>query len=222
MSVICAESTEGTFMKTNVLMKNERIPDGTDSVRDSITDEMLIEKFRAGDGHAFTMLVNRYQVRVTHMASMLVGDDHDGMDIAQDAFVKVYENIGQFRGDAGFYTWLYRIVYNCAMTHIRKRKISSWLPLGSDDDEFDIPSQGPDPEKCAEDSEIKRAVNGALKKLPVRQRTAFTLKQLDGLKFKEIAVVMGITEGAAKASYFHAVKKLQDHLKDYGEAYGLR
>lgn len=209
-------------MKTNVLMKNERIPDGTKSVRDDLTDEILIEKFRAGDDHAFTMLVKRYQVRVANMASMLVGDDHHGMDIAQDAFVKVYENLGRFRGDSGFYTWLYRIVYNCAMNHIRKRRISSWLPLGGDDEEIDVPSDTPDPAKCFEDAEIRRAVNQALKKLPVRQRTVFTLKQLDGLKFREIADVLEITEGAAKASYFHAVKKLQDHLKEYGEAYGLR
>jgi len=184
-------------------------------------DAELIRQFKSGSESAFTTLVKRHQPRLMQVATVLLKDENDAMDIVQDVFVKVYYSLRSFREDSALYTWLYRILYNRCITHLRKKKIVSFFSIGDDENAIDIPSTKPIPDKEYENRELMGAINVAIEKLPLRQRTAFTLKQINDLKFSEIAGVMGITEGAAKASYFHAVKKLQDLLKNYGDDYGL-
>jgi len=187
----------------------------------TVEDAELIRQFKNGSESAFTALVKRYQPRLLQVATLLLKDEYDAMDMVQDVFVKVYYSLKSFREDSALYTWLYRILYNRCITHLRKKKIVSFFTIGDEEETPDIPSTTPFPDKDFENKELMKAITAAIEKLPMRQRTAFTLKQINDLKFSEIAGVMGITEGAAKASYFHAVKKLQDLLKNYGDDYGL-
>ena len=191
------------------------------SVDNDVNDAELIRQFKNGNETAFTTLVKRHQPRLLQVATVLLKDENEAMDVVQDVFVNVYYSLRSFREDSALYTWLYRILYNRCITYLRKKKIVSFFTIGDDEETIDIPSTTPTPDKVYENRELISAIHAAIEKLPIRQRTVFTLKQINDLKFSEIARVMGITEGAAKASYFHAVRKLQDLLKHYGDDYGL-
>ena len=188
----------------------------------AIEDSELVKRFKSGDESAFALIVRRHQSKLRQVAAILLKNEQDAMDIVQDVFGKAYYKLNSFREDASLYTWLYRIMYNRCISFLRRKKIVTFLSFdNNENNEFSFPSNEPAPDEVFERSEIMNAVSGARSKLPLRQRTAFALKQLNGLKFAEISVIMGITEGAAKASYFHAVKKLQIMLKPYGEDYGM-
>ena len=186
-----------------------------------VDDSELVRKFKSGNGNAFNVLVKRHQPRLQQVATILMKDEQDAMDMVQDVFVKAYFKLRTFREDSSLYTWLYRILYNRCITQLRRKKIITFLSFGEDEKVYDIPSDDPIPDTEFERSEIMREIMTALEELPLRQRTAFSLKQLNGLKFSEVSDIMGITEGAAKASYFHAVKKLQNLLRNLGDDYGL-
>lgn len=184
-------------------------------------DTELIRSFKKGDESAFSQIVLRYQNRLLQAATIVLGDENEAMDIVQDVFVKAYFNLKSFRGDSSLYTWLYRILYNLCVSSLRRKKIISFLSFDSKNESFDFPSHGPDPEEEYERKEILLAVKNAMEKLPAKQRMVFAMKQLEGLRHKEIAEIMGITEGAVKSSYFHAVKKLREILNQYGGEYGM-
>ena len=186
-----------------------------------VDDSELVRQFNNGNEKAFNVLVKRHQPRLRQIASILMKDDQDALDMVQDVFVKAYFKLKTFREESSLYTWLYRILYNRCITQLRRKKIVSFLSFGEDEKDYDIPSDDPIPDIECERSELMREIMAALEKLPLRQRTAFSLKQLNGLKFSEVSDIMGITEGAAKASYFHAVKKLQNLLRNLGDDYGL-
>lgn len=185
------------------------------------TDSELIRKFKKGDESAFSHIVLRYQERLLQVATAVLHDENEAMDIVQEAFIKAYFKIKSFREESSLYTWLYRILYNLCISSIRKKKIVTFFSFDSGSEVIDFPSQNPNPEEESERKEIFLAVNEALKKLPAKQRMVFALKQLDGLKHEEIARIMGITEGAVKASYFHAVRKLRELLKHYRGSYEM-
>ncbi len=190
-------------------------------VNDTISDMDLVRRFKDGDESAFSTIVLKYQNRLFRVALGILGDEDTAMDIAQDAFVKAYGHLMKFREDSGLYTWLYRILYNLCISHLRRKKIVSFLSFDDDDESREFVSNLPDPEENFERKEIKNRINEALEKLPERQRSVFIMKQIEGLKHEEIASITGITEGAVKASYFQAVQKLRNHLKEYGDRYGL-
>ncbi|MFC1691981.1 RNA polymerase sigma factor [Candidatus Latescibacterota bacterium] len=186
-----------------------------------VSDAELIKRFRMGDDNSFSAIVLRYQGRLVRTAQSILGDKDEAMDISQEAFVKAYFSLKKFRSDSSLYTWLYRIVYNLCLSSLRKKKIITFISFHERSETTDFPSLNPDPGVEFERKEIKSAVNNALQKLPPKQRMVFVMKQFDGLKHVEIAQIMGITEGAVKASHFHAVQKLRNLLSRYGEAYGL-
>ena len=186
-----------------------------------LIDTELIKSFKKGEESAFSQIVLKYQYRLLHAATIVLGDENEAKDLVQDAFVKAYFNLKSFRGNSSLYTWLYRILYNLCISSLRRKKIISFLRLDSQDESIDFTSQAPDPEEVYERKEILLAVKNAVKKLPVKQRMVFTMKQFEGLRHVEIAEIMGITEGAVKSSYFHAVKKLREMLNQYGGEYGM-
>ena len=185
------------------------------------TDSELVRNFKKSDESAFSQIVLRYQKRLVQVAAAVLYDEDEAMDMVQETFVKAYFNLKSFREESSLYTWLYRILYNICISSLRRKKIVSFISFDSGDEVLDFPSQRPDPEVESEHREIMSAVKKALKKLPVKQRMVFAMKQLDGLKHDEIAKAMGLTEGAVKASYFHAVRKLREMLKHYRGSYEL-
>lgn len=201
------------------------VSDHVDSKRtdfETLSDAELVRRFKMGDESAFSSVVLKYKERLLLAAQSILGDENEAMDISQETFVKVYFNIKKFRGDSGLYTWMYRILYNLCISALRRKKIISFVSLDERENSKGYISKLPDPGEEIERKEIRTAVNEALNELPLRQRTVFVMKQIDGLKHEEIANIIGITEGAVKASYFHAVKKLQKLLGKYGEEYEMR
>jgi len=186
----------------------------TQHIGNETSDTELISRFLEGDKRAFTEIVLRYQKPLLQVASTVIGDENEAQDMVQETFVKIYFNIHTFRGKSSLYTWMYRILYNQCISLLRKKKIFSFVSF--DNHDFaNLPSKILHPGKVCENNEIKDAVKKAMTKLPAKQRMIFAMKQIDGLKHEEIARILGITEGAVKASYFHAIQKLKELLADH-------
>ncbi|UCB53425.1 MAG: sigma-70 family RNA polymerase sigma factor [Candidatus Zixiibacteriota bacterium] len=175
-------------------------------------DSSLIQEFKQGDEKAFNQLVLRYQKRVYDLTYRLVRNHEDAADLSQEVFVRAYSNLRKFEERSSFYVWLTRIAVNLCINFSKRERFRSFLSI------FDI-SQKPEvsvsPEEDVEKEELRRALDRAVKSLPERQRATFVLKRYQELPYREIAQIMEISEGAAKANYFQAVKKLQKLLGQY-------
>jgi RNA polymerase sigma-70 factor (ECF subfamily) len=176
------------------------------------TDTELVRRFRDGHEQAFDQLVLRYQDRVLGLACRMVHDPDEASDIAQETFIRAYRELGRFRSQSTFYTWLYRIALNLSINYLRRKKIRSFLSLG-DRAAQNLRSQG-SPERDLELSESRRQVDAAIAGLPARQQSIFVLRHFEELSHRQIAEVLGSSEGAVRAGYFHAVRKLQRALRD--------
>ena len=171
-----------------------------------------------GDPTAYRGLVEKYQNRVYGMVYGMLRNREDARDVTQDAFVKAYNNLGAFRLESSFYTWLYRIAMNLAIDHARKvkrRKTTSFEEEVGQRDEtggIDEIHHQENPRKALERKELYGRIMEALDKLPDDQRQAVLLRELEGLSYKEIAEVMEIPEGTVMSRLFYARRKLQQLL----------
>lgn len=172
-------------------------------------ERSLISRFQAGDQHAYGELFEANQRRIIHLALQILRNEESAMDVAQEVFMRSYEELPKWRGEARFSTWLYRTAMNVCFERIRaedkQRKIRDNLP------ERELANS---PEVSAVGGEIISAIDQAVKELPPRQRAIFVLKQYQELRFSEIATLLEITEGGAKASYHKALLALRERLKD--------
>lgn len=177
------------------------------------SDLMLVERTVAGDQRAFELLVIKYQRRIQRLIARMVRDVDLVDDIAQETFIRAYRALHQFRGDAQFYTWLYRIAVNTAKKALLDLKrdptvSESALKSSQDDEETSRPGlelispETPETELAAKD--IARTVNAALDGLPEDLRQALVLRELDGLSYEEIAEVMGCPIGTVRSRIFRA------------------
>ncbi|MGB2989440.1 MAG: sigma-70 family RNA polymerase sigma factor, partial [Candidatus Zixiibacteriota bacterium] len=172
----------------------------------------LIQDFKQGDEKAFNQLVLSYKKRVYDLTYRLVSNHEDAADLSQEVFVRVYRNLKKFEERSSFYVWLTRIAVNLCINFSKREKFRSFLSI------FDVsekPEVSVSPEKDVEKKELRLALDRAVKSLPERQRVSFVLKFHQGLTHREIAEMMGISEGASKANYFQAIKKLQKLLGQY-------
>ncbi len=168
----------------------------------------LIDACRRGDRQAFEELVERTHRQVYTLAYRLVGDRQEAEDVAQEAYLRAYRSLRGFRGDARFETWMYRIVSNVAMTHLRRRK--RFGELVADE------TGGPEPEVRPTDDLVERdELKRALEALPIGQRTVVILKDVYGLTCQEIGDQIGVSEGAVKVRLHRARKRLKDLI--YGQ-----
>jgi RNA polymerase sigma-70 factor (ECF subfamily) len=181
----------------------------------SADDRALIERCRAGEANAFGGLVARHQDRLYGTLVHLLGSTHDALDVAQETFVLAYQNLNSFRGDSAFYSWLFRIAYNAAVSFRRKRK----RPLPSldharDRDGFDPGDQRPSADPAFEiaSHERRQLVHEALAELPEEYRTVLVLKELEGLRYDEIADVIGCPIGTVRSRIHRARSELRDKL----------
>lgn len=181
---------------------------------EAVPDAELVQRFRNGDQHAFDEIVLKYQNRLIRAARGLLGNEHAAMDASQDTFVQAYRHLGGFRGESGLFTWLYRILHNRCLS-IRRHEAVIPFVSADDDDMPEAVYSGPDPGEETERRGFRRAVETALVGLPERQRVIFEMRQFEGLTHHEIGDLLGITEGAVKSSYFHAVRKLQQELEPW-------
>lgn len=157
---------------------------------------------------AFVELVKKYQQPLYFHIRRMVGNHEDADDVLQNTFVKVWRFIGDFKEEAKLYTWMYRIASNEALGFLRAQKT---IPSGNSEAQMHVVAtdNGPDSDS------ISRKLEEALKTLPDKQRQVFDLKYFSELKYEEIAEITGTSIGALKASFFHAVKKIEAFLKSH-------
>jgi len=188
-----------------------------------IDDTMLIREAQQGNRAAFEELVRHYDQAVLRLALHLTGTEHDAQDVYQDAFLKAYKNIGSFRFECSFYTWIYRIVTNLCLDHLRKktvRKEDAPVVKDASGGEYDLLDQvadgraGANPERDLMRRQLGARISGALEKLTPRERMVFELKHYHGLKLRTVGEILHTTEETAKNTLFRATQKLRGALAD--------
>ena len=188
-----------------------------------IDDTMLIREAQRGNRAAFEELVRHYDQAVLRLALHLTGTEHDAQDVYQDAFLKAYKNIGSFRFECSFYTWIYRIVTNLCLDSIRKRQVRKEdAPVATDSqgEQYDVLAQvadiraGANPERDLMRRELGGRIKKALDKLTPRERMVFELKHYQGLKLRTVGEILNTTEETAKNTLFRATQKLRGSLAD--------
>ena len=188
-----------------------------------VEDDELIREAQRGDRGSFDQLVRRYDQSVLRLALHMLGNEQDAQDVHQDAFIKAYRHLGNFRFECSFYTWLYRIVTNLCLDQLRRRKSRREDPatvLDSSGDEMDLMANITDGRASANPGrELDRKVMGeqianALDKLTPRERTVFELKHYQGLKLRTIGEMLSTTEETAKNTLFRATRKLRLNLAE--------
>jgi len=188
-----------------------------------IDDTMLVREAQRGSRTAFEELVRHYDQAVLRLAMHLTGSEHEAQDIYQEAFLKAYKNIGRFRFECSFYTWIYRIVTNLCLDSIRKkqvRKEDAPVAMDSEGEQYDVLAQvadgraGANPERDLMRRELGGKITQALDKLTPRERMVFELKHYHGLKLRTVGEVLNTTEETAKNTLFRATQKLRGALAD--------
>ncbi len=180
------------------------------------SDLELVHEVRNGNRRAFTELMRRYQQRVYWSARRIVGSHEEADDVVQEAFIKAYVSLGEFRGDSSFFTWLYRIAINLSLNAVRKRQVISYLRESEIINRL-LPS-GDDPSQALEEKELNSRLEEAVRALPERQKAVFVLRYFDGMPYEEISGILKTSVGGLKANYFHALRKVQEALKDEVQA----
>lgn len=174
-------------------------------------DNDLIDRFLDGDEQAFNLLVRRHQNFVYNVARKIAGNHEDAVEAAQRVFVKLYDQLASFSKTAAFSTWLYRVATNETLNLLRSQKMKRWFSFDESVKELVDPASTPFESMI--EVEKKEQLDRVLQTLPDRQRTVFILRMSEGLSYEEIAVILGVTEGSLKASFFHAVKKVTKALE---------
>ena len=173
----------------------------------------LIRRVLAGDPDAFEPLVTENQTRAFHLACRLLGNEADAADAVQDAFLKAYTALGDFRGDSRFSVWLYRLVNNVCIDMLRRRKRQETVSLQTEDGdgeetELPLPDDRWDPAALAERAADREAVRAALAALPADCREILTLREIGGLSYEELAAQLGLEAGTVKSRLNRARKKM--------------
>ncbi|MEO6918844.1 MAG: RNA polymerase sigma factor RpoE [Collimonas sp.] len=182
-------------------------------------DQLLVERVQRGDKKAFELLVIKYQRKLMRLVSRLVRDQAEAEDVVQEAFIKAYRALPQFRGDSAFYTWLYRIGINTAKNYLvtQGRRAPTSTEANSEEAEtFDDGEQLRDintPESLLATKQIAQTVNTAMEALPAELRTAITLREIEGLSYDEIAEAMGCPIGTVRSRIFRAREAIADKLR---------
>jgi len=190
-------------------------------------DRELVSRAQAGDRAAFRELFDRYHRRAFAVALGVVKNQEDALDVVQEAFVKVHKHIENFQGTSSFYTWLYRIVMNLSIDHVRRSKKARDMDYddrigrgesGAVGAEALVPSIGdPNPGRTMLRRELSDAIQGALAELPEYHRQVILLREVEGLSYEEMAEVLEVPKGTIMSRLFHARRKMQSLLADYLE-----
>ncbi len=185
---------------------------------DVVTDKQLVEKVQRGDKRAFDLLVLKYQHKIIKLVSRYVRDSNEAMDVTQEAFLKAYRALPNFRGESAFYTWLYRIAINTAKNYLvtLSRRPSEVDISNEENEQFELESILKDydtPESLVLTEEIQETIVATIEQLPEDLRMAITLREVEGLSYEEIAEVMSCPIGTVRSRIFRAREAIDQHLK---------
>lgn len=192
-----------------------------------------VRRLKAGDLSALEEMVREYQDRIYRLARGLLRDPEEALDVTQEAFLRVHQNIGRFAEKSAFYTWLYRIVVNlCHDTRRRAQRRRKEFSLDQYNEEREregeagleiADPQGVDPRDRGADEELEARVVEAMESLPEKHRTALLLREVENMSYEEIAAATGVSIGTVMSRLFYARKKMQELLAPYlDESWGER
>ena len=187
------------------------------------SDLALVRRVQRGDKGAFDALVLKYQHKLVKLVMRYVRNPAEAEDIAQEAFIKAYRALPQFRGDSAFYTWLYRIAINTAKNAVVSRDrspIEYDLDRNNSDESYDMQGRMKDsetPEGLVLTDEIRTTVNASIEALPEDLRTAIILRELEGLSYEEIAAAMDCPVGTVRSRIFRAREAIDRRLREVFE-----
>ncbi len=191
-----------------------------ENIQKASSDEALVKRVQQGDVNAYNILVIKYQHKVAQIISKFVGNSADVNDVAQEAFIKAYKAINNFRGESSFYTWLYRIVVNSAKTYLEsnsKRKNH----IDVDSEEFQsIDAQGvltskESPDKIIESQELQQVILSAMKELPEELRQAIMLREVEGMSYEDMADLLQIPIGTVRSRIFRARQFIEERMSRF-------
>jgi len=192
--------------------------------------DLVVQRVQAGDSGAFRTLFDKYHRRAFAVAMGVVKNEDDALDAVQEAFVKVHKNIHKFQGSSSFYTWLYRIVMNVSIDHVRRTSRRKSLDFDERvlHEESEVAGDGAllprvtnaNPGKAALRAELGSAIQAALEELPEHHRAVIVLREIEGMSYEEMAEALEVPKGTIMSRLFHARKKMQVALAPYlsGEA----
>jgi RNA polymerase sigma-70 factor (ECF subfamily) len=182
-------------------------------------DQLLVDRVRAGERQAFDLLVSKYQRRLMRLVSRIVHDPAEAEDVVQETFIKAYRALRHFRGDAAFYTWLYRIGINTAKNFLINQGRRTPTSTDTNAEQAEVFGDGDHlrdintPESLLASKQIAQAVNAAMDALPVDLRTAIALREIEGLSYEEISAVMACPIGTVRSRIFRAREVIAEKLR---------
>ena len=187
------------------------------------TDQQLVSRVQKGDRRAFDLLVIKYQPKILSLVGRFVYDSSECQDVAQEAFIKAYRALPNFRGDSQFYTWLYRIAVNTAKNYLvsrgRKTPTQGVNPDDAENVYQDVAFQdSATPERILQRDRLKEVVFTAIADLPEELRIAVSLREMDGMSYEEIAEVMDCPIGTVRSRIFRAREAIEKKMQPYLEA----
>ncbi|ROV55473.1 RNA polymerase sigma factor RpoE [Neisseria chenwenguii] len=188
-------------------------------MNDRQIDRMLVERAQKGEQKAFEMLMSKYQRRLIRLISRFISDEHEVNDVTQEAMIRAYRALPNFRGESAFYTWLYRISINTAKNYLAnsgKRPFVSAEAANEEGDVLDLVDQVADhhtPEAEMINREILQTVETAISKLPDDLKKAITLRELEGMSYEEIAQIMDCPIGTVRSRIFRAREVIAKDLR---------
>ena len=181
-------------------------------------ESLLVREAKAGNYAAFEELVNRYEKKIYRLGMNITGNPEDAEDVLQEAFLKAFQHLPEFREDSRFYTWIVRIAVNEALMKLRKRRTSREVPMEDSEDENgevlvrEFADWKPNPEQQYAQAELDRILQGAVRTLSPGFRTVFYLRDVEGLSTEEAAEMLNLSVGAVKARLFRARLRLREEL----------
>lgn len=183
------------------------------------SDNQLVERVLQNDTKAFTLLVLRYQHKVLGLIGRFVKDPHEAEDVSQEAFLKAYRALPNFRGDSAFYTWLYRIAVNTAKNHLvsRGRRPPSTdvdMEDAQQTDDSSMLRELETPEANLEKEDLRKVIQQAIEELPEELRTAFSLREFSGLSYEDITEIMDCPVGTVRSRIFRAREAIDKRVQE--------
>ena len=193
-----------------------------DRQHEADADLTVVRQVQAGDVAAFDQIVLKYRARVYGVVYNLTSNREDTSDLTQEAFIKAFQSINRFQGQSSFFTWLYRIAVNSALTHLRKNKLRSFFSFEKINEDDKVSAEiiaaltdntGADRDTFVR--ELQEKLNEAMQKLSINHRTVITLFEIDELSHQEIAEIMNCSVGTVRSRLHYAKQLLQSELQPY-------